>query len=44
MGRENMAGKNSRTCTFGAKIEKYYIFFKFQFEIALNGYLGKFRT
>ena len=21
--------KNSRTCTFGAKIEKYYIFFKF---------------
>ena len=44
MGGKILREKNSRTCTFGAKIEKYYIFFKFQFEIALNGYLGKFRT
>ena len=28
-GRENMAGKNSRTCTFGPKLQKYYNFFKF---------------
>ena len=39
-----MAGKNSRTCTFGAKLQKYYNFFKFWFEIALNGYLEKFLT
>ena len=44
MGRKNMAGKNSRTCTLGAKLQKYYNFFKFQFEIALNGYLEKFLT
>ena len=40
MGKKNMAGKNSRTCTFR---EKSY-FFKFQFEIDLNGYLDKFPT
>ena len=39
-----MAGKNLRTCTFGAKLQKYYNFFKFYFEIALNGYLDKFLT
>ena len=27
-----------------AKLQKYYNFFKFQFEIALNGYLDKFLT
>ena len=42
MDRKNMAGKNSRTSIFGAKLKKYYNFFKFQFEIALNGYLDKF--
>ena len=41
MDRKRMAG----TCTFGAKIKKYnYNFFKFQFEIALNGYLDKCLT
>ena len=45
MDRKRMAGKSSRTCTFGAKIKKYnYNFFKFQFEIALNGYLDKCLT
>ena len=44
MGRKNMAGKNSRTCTFGTKLHKYYNFVKFWFEIALNGYLDKFLT
>ena len=44
MGRKNMARKNSRRCTFGSKLQKYYNFFKFQFEIALNGYLDKFLT
>ena len=44
MGKEHMAGKNSRTCTFGAKLQKYCNFFKFQFEISLNGYLDKFLT
>ena len=44
MGRKNMAGKNSRTFTFGAKLQKHYNFFKFQFEIALNVYLDKFLT
>ena len=39
-----MAQKNSRTCTFGPKLQKYYNFFKFQFEIALNGYLDEFLT
>ena len=39
-----MEGKTSRTCTDGAKIKKTYNFFKFQFEIALNGYLDKFLT
>ena len=39
-----MARKNSRRCTFGPKLQKYYNFFKFQFEIALNGYLDKFLT
>ena len=39
-----MARKNSRTCTFGPKLQKYYNFFKFQFEIALNGYLDEFLT
>ena len=44
MGGKNMAGINSRTSTFGAKLQKYYNFFNFQFEIALNGYLDKFFT
>ena len=44
MGKKNMAGKNSRTCTFGAKLQKHYNFFKFLFEIAFNGYLDKFLT
>ena len=39
-----MAGKNPRTCKSGAKLEKYYNFFKFQFEIAQKGYFDKFRT
>ena len=42
MDRKSMAGKTSRTCTAGAKIKKNYIFFKFWFEIALNGYLNNF--
>ena len=29
MGRKSMAGKNSPTCTVGAKIKKNYNFFKF---------------
>ena len=28
----------------GKKFKKYHKIFKFQFEIALNGYLDKFRT
>ena len=44
MSRKSMAGKNSRTNTFGAKLQKYYNFFKFLFEIALNVYLDKFLT
>ena len=44
MGRKNMAGKNSRTCKSGAKLEKYSNFFKFYFEIALKGYFDKFLT
>ena len=44
MGRKSMAGKTSPTCTVGAKIKKNYNFFTFQFEIALNSYLDKFRT
>ena len=45
MGRKSMAGKTSLTCTVGAKIKKKKInFFKFLFEIALNGYLDKFLT
>ena len=39
-----MAGKTSRTCTVEAKIRKNYNFFKFQFELALNGYSDKFLT
>ena len=44
MGRKNMAGKNSRTFTFGAKLQKHFNFFKVQFEIAFYGYLDKFLT
>ena len=44
MGGKNMAGIKSRTRTFGAKFQKYYNFFNFFFEIALNGYLDKFFT
>ena len=44
MGRKNIAGKISHACTFGAKLQKYYNFFKFYFWIALNGYLDKFLT
>ena len=44
MGTKSMAGKTSRTCTVGAKVKKNYKFFKFSFEIALNGYLDKFLT
>ena len=39
-----MVKKNSRTCKFEAKIKKCYNFFKFQFEIAFNGYLDKSLT
>ena len=39
-----MAGKNSRTYTFGEKFKKLHNFLKFSFEIALNGYLDKFPT
>ena len=39
-----MTGKNSGTCTFEKKIKKHRNFFKFLFEIALNGYLDKFPT
>ena len=42
MGRKNMAGKNSHTCTSGANLQKYYNFFKFKFEIDLKGYLDNF--
>ena len=42
MGGKSRAGKTSRTCTVGAKVKKIYNFFKFQFAIALNGYLDKF--
>ena len=44
MGRKNMAGKNSRSCTFGAKLQKYYNSVNFSFEIALKRYLDKFLT
>ena len=39
-----MAGKNSCTCKTEVKLEKYYNFFKFWFEIALKGYFDKFLT
>ena len=42
MGRKSMAGKTSRTCTVGTKMKQNNNFFKFQFEIAFNGYLDKF--
>ena len=29
MGKKNMAGKNSRTCTSGKKVKKLDNFFKF---------------
>ena len=44
MVRKSMAGKNSCRCTVGAKIKKKNNFFKFYFEIALNGYLDKCLT
>ena len=43
-GQEKYGGKNSRTSTLGEKLKKYHNFFKFWFEIALNGYLDKFPT
>ena len=36
--------KNLHTCTSGAKLQKYYNLFKFQFKIALKSYLDKFLT
>ena len=45
MDRKSMAGKTSRTeVQLGQKLKKNYNFFKFQFEIAFNGYLDKFLT
>ena len=39
-GQEKYDGKkNSRSYTVGAKLQKCYNFFKFQFEIGLKGYL-----
>ena len=43
MGGKNMAGKKIRVrAHLGKNFKKYHNFFKFQFEIALNGYLDKF--
>ena len=40
-----MAGKNSRKCTFGAKMKKIWHFLQILvWTIALNGHLDKFRT
>ena len=39
-----MAGKIRVRAHLGKKNLKYRNFFKFQFEIALNGYLDKFPT
>ena len=44
MGRKSMAGKPRVLVQLGQKLKKNYNFFKFQFEIALNGYLDKFCT
>ena len=43
-GQEKQGGKNLAYVYSWAKIKKDYNFFKFQFEIALNGYLDKFLT
>ena len=43
-GQENMAGKNSRTCKSGAKLQKYCNFLKFYFKIPWKGCLDKFLT
>ena len=39
-----MVRKNSPTSKSEVKLEKYYNFFKFWFEIALKGYFDKFLT
>ena len=39
-----MAQKTSRACTVGQKLKNINIFFKFQLEIDLHGYLDKFLT
>ena len=44
MGRKSMAGKPHVLVQLGQTFKKNYNFFKFQFEIALNGYLDKFPT
>ena len=44
MDRKNMAGKNSRTCTFGKNFKNIVISSNLSSEIALNGYLDKFPT
>ena len=44
MGRKSMAGKPRVLVQLGQKLKKINNFFKFQFEIALNGYLDKFCT
>ena len=42
MEGKTVAGKGRLAWIFGAKFEKSCNFYKFQFEIALNGYLDKF--
>ena len=44
MGRKSMVGKPHVLVQLGQTFKKNYNFFKFQFEMALNGYLHKFCT
>ena len=44
MDRKNMAEKKLAYVHIWGKNKKIYFFFKFYYEIALNGYLEKFRT
>ena len=43
-GQEKYGAKKVAYVHIWGKLQKYYHFFKFQFEIALNGYLDKFLT
>ena len=44
MGRKSMTGKPRVLVQLGQKLKKINNFFKFQFEIPLNGFLDKFCT